>query len=357
MSGRSVEERLIVLGASLLADRRLGEPSEGMHPVVWMGRALSLMAEYAPKTEKARLFYGAAGVSLLAGGSALTARLAADALPGWVGAVVEAWLLKTCLSYRALEEAGKAVVEPLEAGDIDGAREALISLVSRERSSLDSSLVAAAAIESLAENLSDSLVAPSLAYATFGLPGAFFYRAANTADAMIGYREERFEHLGKFAAKLDDALNFVPARATALALVAASGERAPAAWAALSRNRGATASPNAGWPMSAAAGAIGAALEKPGHYVLNAGARQPEAKDIRRAIALCRRAAVLCGLVAAALVISATVRGRAAPSTGGIPGFGRQVSGIFLRMASGRRLKPLLRDGAACASVFGGSGL
>ncbi|MDQ3506778.1 MAG: adenosylcobinamide-phosphate synthase CbiB [Actinomycetota bacterium] len=306
---RTSAERLAIFGGALLLDRLLGEPPEGMHPVVWMGRALAFMTDHAPTaSKKARLAYGAAGVSLLAVGSAVGAdlalRFAARVGGRWPRLLVESWLLKTCLSHRGLEEAGRAVAEPLEAGDPEAARESLRSLVSRDRTSLDASLIAAAAVESLAENLSDSFTAPVLSYAAFGLPGAFFYRTVNTADAMVGYRTERFEMLGKSAARLDDALNFIPARLTACALVAASGGRVPGALAAMRRDRDATASPNAGWPMAAVAGSVGVVLEKPGHYVLNPAGRAPDAADIRRTISLCRRAAVLCGGIAAAFIMS-----------------------------------------------------
>jgi adenosylcobinamide-phosphate synthase len=294
--------RLAALGGALLLDRA-GEPPERAHPVVWMGRALALLEEHAPSGAWARLLYGAAGVALLAGGAAGTAGLASWLAAGrWTGVLVEAWLLKTCLSYHGLEAAGARVAGRLEAGDLEGARKALRALVSRDRASLDASLAAAAAVESLAENLSDSFVAPVLAYALFGLPGAAGYRAANTADAMLGYRTDRYEYLGKFAARLDDALSFVPARFTALFLVAAAGRSAPGAYAALRRDRGAPASPNAGWPMSAAAGALGVALEKPGGYRLNPAGRSPGAADVRRAILLVRRAAVLGAGLAAVLL-------------------------------------------------------
>src|SRR5262249_5354547 len=134
--------------------------------------------------------------------------------------------------------------------------------------------LASAAVESLAENLVDSWLAPMLAYAAFGLAGATAYRAVNTADAMWGYHSPRYEELGKALARLDDALNWVPARVGAGLLVLASGGSA-AALAAWRRDGGLTASPNAGQVMATAAGALGVQLEKVGHYRLNAGAPLP----------------------------------------------------------------------------------
>jgi len=167
--------------------------------------------------------------------------------------------------------------------------------------------VAAAAIESLAENLSDSFVAPLVAYALFGLPGAVAYRAVNTLDAMIGYRG-RYEYLGKAAARLDDLLNLIPARVSAgLLLVAGALTRADVAGGirVLGRDRRATASPNAGWPMATMAGLLGVTLEKPGHYRLGDGPAAVAPSDIDRAWRIVAVAAALAAVVA---VIAAAAR-------------------------------------------------
>ena len=155
----------------------------------------------------------------------------------------------------------------------------------------------------MAENASDSAVAPWLAYLVAGLAGAYAYRAANTLDALVGYRG-RYEHLGKAAARLDDLLNLVPARLTAAAIVLAApaGSRGRAL-ATLRRDRRRTASPNAGWPMSAMAGALGVQLEKVGHYRLGEPQRAVEAADIAAAGRIVGRAlaASLLALAAARL--------------------------------------------------------
>ena len=153
---------------------------------------------------------------------------------------------------------------------------------------LDEAQLASAAIESLAENLSDSVVAPGLFYLIGGLPGAYAYRAANTLDAMIGYHGD-YEQLGKVAARVDDLLNLVPARLSALLLLGAAGfglGNGAWAWRTLWRDHGQTASPNAGWPMSAAAGALGRRLEKIDHYILGAEFAEPGAGDVERAARL-----------------------------------------------------------------------
>lgn len=289
-------KRLFLPAALLLAlaiDRWLGEPPARVHPVVWVGRLISILEDRAPKGPRKELAYGVvAAVAMLL--PVLAVRVVVGAMRPWpLRLVVAAWLLKTCFSYRALEEAGHAVASPLVDGNLPAAREELRALVSRDRADLDEFGISAAAIESLAENLGDGFVAPLLAYALGGLPAAVFYRAANTADSMLGYRG-RYEYLGKASARLDDVLNLVPARLTAGALVVASGANAKRAWPILVRDRRLTQSPNAGWTISAAAGSLDVALSKPGYYSINGEARDPVAQDIHRALRLCRRAAVLC---------------------------------------------------------------
>jgi len=161
-------------------------------------------------------------------------------------------------------------------------------LVSRDTATLSATQVSAATIESVAENLSDSVVAPLLYYAVGGLPAAFGYRFANTADAMVGYRDEVYEWLGKAPARLDDLFNLVPARLAAALIVAAApltGESAGRAWRIWRRDAGKTASPNAGHPMSAMAGALDVELEKVGHYRLGAaGVRRRRLTSGRRCV-------------------------------------------------------------------------
>jgi adenosylcobinamide-phosphate synthase len=165
--------------------------------------------------------------------------------------------------------------------------------------------VAAGAVESLAENASDSVVAPLFFFALFGLPGALAYRAINTADAMVGYRGA-YEYLGKAAARLDDLANFIPARlCAALLLVAGTvdGLDGTRGWRILGRDGGKTASPNAGRPMAAMAGLLGVRLTKPGHYALGDDLTPPGPETIGRAFKVVRKAAYLaCFLTGAALV-------------------------------------------------------
>jgi adenosylcobinamide-phosphate synthase len=219
--------------------------------------------------------------------------------------LVKAWVLKVTLSLRGLVQAAGEVQQALEHDDLPLARH-LVSwhLVSRETSQLSGVQVAAAAVESVGENASDGIVAPLLFYALGGLPAALAYRFINTADAMLGYRDPVRFWLGKVPARLDDLANLVPARLTAVLIVLAAlllGENTRQAWTVWRRDARLTASPNAGHPMSAMAGALQVELEKVGHYRLGAGQPLPGADHIARATRL------LYGVTALAVVVLAGV--------------------------------------------------
>jgi adenosylcobinamide-phosphate synthase len=283
---------------ALALDALFGEPPDPVHPVVWIGSAVSALVRRAPAGRVQSLAFGAGitGIMIAAAGLAgtLAARMARR-LPFPVGLIVEALALKTMFSVRALLAAGSRVERHLDHGDLDGARTAVTALVSRDASGLDAPLLTSAAIESLAENASDSIVAPLLYYAVGGLPAACAYRAANTLDAMIGYRG-RYEYLGKATAVLDDLLNLAPARLTAILLVGAGalgGGDVRTGFSIMLRDRSQTASPNAGWPMSALAGLLGTRLEKPGHYVLGGELPRPDLAAIDHAAEIVKTMVVL----------------------------------------------------------------
>lgn len=270
-----------VLLAALLLDWLVGDPPNRWHPVAWMGSVIYRLRKGAP--ERGKLLYGG---MIAWGGGLIVWRLAwfalrlTDRLPPPFNWLVQAWLLKTTISLRGLNHAAHEVETALRADDLPEARRLLSwHLVSRETSQLDPSQIAAAAIESVAENTSDGIIAPLVWYGVGGIPAALTYRYLQTCDSILGYRDPEREWLGKIPARTDDLLNLIPARLTALCIVALS----PCRWRVWRRDAQLTASPNAGHPMSATAGALDIELEKVGHYRLNAGARSPETDDIRRA--------------------------------------------------------------------------
>lgn len=328
--------------SALALDLLAGEPPRAVHPVAIAGRAIEALRDRAPRDRalrdralddralddraprapRAQLVHGAWIVVLPALGAVGLGRLVAGLRPWPLRLVASIWLLKTTFALRELLAAGSSVERSLSAGrsverslaggDLAAAREGLRALVSRPVEGLDEPHVASAAVESLAENLSDSYLAPLFYYVVGGLPAALAYRVVNTADAMVGYRGD-LEYLGKVSARLDDLLNLIPARLSALALAAAAplvGLPGDRSLAVARREHGRTASPNAGWPMAAAAGALGVWLEKPGHYRLD-GARAPGRADVAQASRLVQVAALLgtAALLAARGAHRASARG------------------------------------------------
>ena len=295
---------------TLLVDATLGEPPARAHPVVWMGHYLRLARKrWRARTPAGQLVEGGAwwllGLALsYAFGRGLDALL--SRFPRVSRVLLTALLLKPAFSARGLLRAVREVETPLAAGNLVEARRMLAwHLVSRDTRDLRADEVAGAAIESLFENLSDSVVGPLLAYRAGGLGLAYAYRFANTADATWGYRTPELEYAGKIAARADDAANLIPSRVTALLTVLAAAfahanvKNACQTWR---MDAARTPSPNAGHPMSAAAGALGVRLDKRGTYTLNAQGRSPNARDIHHATRLARFTLVV---TAALLALSA----------------------------------------------------
>jgi adenosylcobinamide-phosphate synthase len=286
---------------ALLIDRWWGEPQARLHPVVWMGHYLRLAGKGLPDRGRTMAFflgtaYWLAGAALVAAAYAYAGVLLAR-LPLWLNLLLTAVLLKPLFALRMLLGEVAAVEQALTQ-NIESGRARLAMIVSRDTAQLDSSEVRESALESLAENLSDSVIAPLFWFAIFGLPGAAVYRFANTADAMWGYRG-RWEWAGKFAARTDDLLNLLPARITALGLLLAGPNRL-ALLRRLPREAERTASPNSGWPMGALALSLNVRLRKPRVYTLNANGSAPSAQDTATGL---RRAETTAWIIAILLAI------------------------------------------------------
>lgn len=304
---------------ALAVDRWWGEPPVALHPVVWMGRALGACgARVAPVRATGRDLWSfwlaalawcalAAIVFMVA---AALQWLAGAYLPAWGAALVLGLLLKPLLAWRMLRTEVLAVESAL-GESLAAGRARLAWLVSRDVRQLDEAAVRESAIESLAENLSDSVVAPLFWFVLLGLPGAALYRFANTADAMWGYPGMRggryWQWAGKWAARADDVLSWLPARLTAALLWAVA--LGAVSWRDMRVQARATPSPNGGWPMGAMAMALGVRLSKPGVYVLNAAGRAALAADTQRAVDLSSKTiAAFVPIALAALVLIAIVR-------------------------------------------------
>ena len=289
------------------------------HPVTWIGRLIGMLDaawNRAGDRDGRRRAMGGLAVLLVViiiGLAASAAQRGLLALPfGLVGVTL---LASTLLAQRSLHRHVAAVAAALERDGLAAGRAAVAQIVGRDTAVLDQAGVARAAIESLAENFSDGVVAPALWMAIAGLPGAAIYKSINTADSMIGHRTPRHAAFGWAAARLDDLVNLPASRLSALLLVAAAalGDRnaAVAAWRAVRRDATRHRSPNAGYPEAAMAGALDLALAGPRAYggvpvddaFMGDGRREATAADIRAALALYRRAdGILIGLAAAITV-------------------------------------------------------
>jgi adenosylcobinamide-phosphate synthase len=301
--------------AALLLDALFGEPPEALHPTVWMGFAISASERGALKSKNPRV-RRLAGIVLAFSIPALvylsTSRIL-DAAPRFPRRAFSAALISTTLSMRGLARAAGAVERELREGNLDRARASAAEMVGRDTAELSAFEVARAAVESVAENTSDGVVAPMLYGLLFGAPGALAYRAVNTLDSMVGYRREPYAELGWAAARLDDLANLAPARISALMAAAVSGR--PLRTLETARRYGPlTASPNAGRVEAAFAGALGLRLGGSNVYggVVRKGptlgdGQPPGPEDIRRSVRLMRRCCVL--LAAAAVLAGGTGRG------------------------------------------------
>ncbi len=301
-----------VVVLAFIGDVVLGDPPNRFHPVVWMGNAISLVRRSTPASGESIRFL--CGLALLCGGIVVVAfsgwiiQRACQACPFFVSILVQAVVLKCTFSVSSLAKAAKLVSTALLKEDINSARRHVAyHLVSRDVSKLDASKLAAATIESVAENTSDSVIAPLFYFAIAGLPGALVYRFVNTCDAMIGYRTAELEWFGKAAARTDDLLNLLPSRITAVLMLVVGGLRTGRFRNALTiwmRDRRRTASPNAGHPMSAAAGVLGVVLEKEEHYVLGLGQPNPTPSTIEQSIRLLWETSLAGSVVLVGTVLS-----------------------------------------------------
>jgi adenosylcobinamide-phosphate synthase len=287
------------------------------HPVTWFGRLISLLEQrlnktsQSPKQQRRAGIWGIVLLLLLVCAGSIIAQQILRAIPfGWIGEIL---LATTFLAQKELARAVHAVAQALEKS-LPAGREAVSHIVGRDPQSLDQAGVSRAAIETLAESTSDGVVAPWFWLVLLGLPGIALYKAINTADSMIGHMNERYRYYGWAAAKLDDLVNWIPARLSAMLITAACflvPHASPStAWATAKGDARKHASPNSGWPEAAFAGALGFALGGPRSYdgtivdlpTFGSGKSELAGSDIMRALVLYR--ATLNVLLALSIAIA-----------------------------------------------------
>lgn len=292
------------VAAALMLDAAFGEPPKHVHPTVLMGRAVSAFENGAAGLESpgSRRLAGLAVALSLPTLIFFATRKLLCAVPGGLGWMVGTAMISTTLSMRGLAEAAGSVEQGLREGRLETAREHVGHFVGRDTDTLSESEICRAAVESVAENSSDGVIAPMVYGLLFGAPGALAYRAVNTLDSMVGHPEPPYTELGWASARLDDLLNLVPSRITVLLVAVASGR--PFRTLGITHRYGPlTASPNAGMTEAAFAGALGVSLGGTNSYggvprpgpMLGEG-RAPAPDDVRRAVNLMRRSCKLLGV-------------------------------------------------------------
>lgn len=285
-------EPLLVLIGALIIDRVFGEPSNSRHPVAYLGRMISFIRRrLGDNKPSGAVLYLIVTIPFTAVSYLLSS------FPGPLGLVLVSLTLKLQFSWRGLEDHVRPVAEFLEDGEVDKARRAVSLIVGRDTSSLTEERLASAAVESVGDSTVDGVIGPLLYYVlvslTFGVAegvaAAAFYRATNTLDSMVGYRKHGLHNLGFFSARMDDLLNYLPARLCGVLFIVSallSGESWKSSAVVYLRDRSKTPSPNAGHPISAVAGALGVRLEKVGVYKIGDERERLGGGHILRALSL-----------------------------------------------------------------------
>jgi adenosylcobinamide-phosphate synthase len=269
-------EPLIILVLAIGIDLLLGEPPRHIHPTVWMGNVTAfLKSKIQIRGALREKLKGVLLVLVVIALFSLPTRLLLDVLSSGIGPIMYiiagALIFKTTFAIKSMRDHVLPVVQALKEGSTDRARQLVQRVVRRDTSTLGERHLVSATVETIAEGTVDGITSPLFYFAILGVPGAVAYRAVNTLDSAVGYRDSEYMNIGWASAKLDTLLNFLPARITAMLMVLAAyilGEDWRNAWRILRRDSGKTESVNAGWPMSTMAGALNVQLEKLGHYVL-----------------------------------------------------------------------------------------
>jgi adenosylcobinamide-phosphate synthase len=276
-------ESISIIGFAILIDLIFGDPKNRYHPTAWIG---TLIAKFTPLAKHQNpIFEKIGGVLLIIIISSIVILLLlsldfgislifTDYISLVVSVLVGIMLLKSTIAIRGMEKHAINVLESLENNNLNMARNHLSMIVKRNTTNLDKNHILSGVLESISENTVDGITGPMFYYAFFGLPGAFFYRIVNTADSMIGYKNDLFKNLGWFTATCDTILNYIPSRLTGLMMIISAAilhNNWRHSYKIMMRDGKKTESPNAGYPMAALAGALETKFEKINHYKLGDG--------------------------------------------------------------------------------------
>ena len=295
-------DSLAIFFLAFFIDIVFGEFPDRYHPTVWIGKTIAYFKpkfkSENPRTEKINGVILCLLVILVV---AVPVGLLLFGIRFFVGRIayiiVSAILLETTFAIKCMRQYTVPIAEAIKNRDIDKARKGLYYIVRRDPNQLNEHQIVSATVESIAESTTDGITTPFFYFALFGVPGAFAFRVINTLDSTVGYKDPENINIGWFSATLDTIANYVPARLTAILMVAAAallGENWRESWRILQRDKAKTNSVNAGWTMSAMAGALGVQLEKSGHYALgDKGDISPE--HIKRALRIMELTAAMFG--------------------------------------------------------------
>ena len=276
-------ESIAIIGFAILLDLKFGDPKNRYHPTAWIGIFIAKLTTITKNQNSTFekiggmimiIIISSVVILLLSGLNFGISLISVDYISLILSVVIGALLLKTTIAIRGMEKHAISVLDSLESNDLDLARNYLSMIVKRNTTKLDKNHVLSGVLESISENTVDGITGPMFYYAFFGLFGAFVYRIINTADSMVGYKNDIFKNLGWFTAKCDTILNYIPSRLTGLMMVISAAilkNNWRNSYKVMIRDGKKTESPNAGYPMAALAGALETKFEKINHYKLGDG--------------------------------------------------------------------------------------
>ncbi|MFZ8937835.1 MAG: cobalamin biosynthesis protein [Nitrosopumilaceae archaeon] len=309
-------ESVSIIVFALLLDFTLGDPKNKYHPTAWIGSLIAKLTPFCKNSSDSTEKF--AGIILILSVSVIVASviifldmgihiITTDILTILVSIVVGGILLKTTIAVKGMERHALAVVNSIEKNDIVAARDNLSMIVKRNTKNLDKNHVFSGVIESISENTVDGVTGPLFYFGIFGLPGAFVYRVINTADSMIGYKNNIFKNIGWFAANCDKILNYIPSRLTGLTMILSAmilGHNWQNSYHIMMRDGRKTSSPNAGYPMAAIAGALETKFEKINHYSLGDGDVEFSKEHVKSAISIMKITSIIfSGIVVIPIVL------------------------------------------------------
>jgi adenosylcobinamide-phosphate synthase len=309
-------ESILVVSFALVLDLTLGDPRTKFHPTAWFGSFIAKLTPHTKNSSENLEKLGGVFIILISIGIVVSLvifldiginLISVDYIYIVASVIAGSVLLKSTIAIKGMEKHAVAVVAALEQDDISSARDNLSMIVKRNTKNLDKNHVYSGVLESISENTVDGITGPLFYFAFFGLPGAFVYRVVNTADSMIGYKTDIFKNVGWFGANCDKILNYIPSRLTGFIMVLSAmilGNNWKKSFEIMIRDGKKTPSPNAGYPMAAIAGALGAKFEKIDHYSLGDGNISFTKDHVRSAILIMKVTSILfCGMVVVPILL------------------------------------------------------